>query len=209
MDSKKSILIVDDHLVVRKGIELIFEERFKKFTVYSVENYEQTLEILDSLTIDLILLDINIKGTEYITIMSQIKKIQPNVKILIFSSHEEKNFAMRYIKQGADGYLNKFCDEDKFVEAVETIFQKGFYATVEITKDLQIKSKKPFQNTIDSLSNREYEIAKLLLTGLGNLEISNKLSIKMSTVSTYKNRIFSKLDINNVVTLSEIFNKKA
>ncbi len=201
----KNILIVDDHFVIRKGIELIFEERFKNYTTYNAENYEQMLKILNTLSIDLVLLDININGAEDISIMSQIKKIQPEAKILIFSSHDEKNFAIRYIKKGANGFLNKFCDEDKFVEAINIMFEKGFYSTNQIKFELLKKSKKSFENTLDQLSNREHEIAKLLLKGYGNLEISNKLSIKMSTVSTYKNRIFFKLGINNIVSLSDIF----
>ena len=201
-----SVLLVDDHLVVRKGVELILLSNFPKANVYSAENYDDALDILKTTKLDLVILDININGVENIKIMKAIKEIQSKVKILIFSSHEEKHYGTRYIKNGADGYLNKFCSEDKIINAVNQIFEKGFYYSDQVKEKLNSKSyKKRRSNAIDSLSNREFEIAKLLISGEGNLEISNKLNIQMSTVSTYKNRIFEKLNISNIVSLSELF----
>ncbi|WP_395061305.1 response regulator [Flavobacterium sp.] len=206
MNSGKNILLVDDHMVVRKGIELILGSNVSNATIYNAENYEDALEIAKAVKIDLILLDININGVENIKIMKQIKDIQPAIKILIFSSHEESQYGLRYIQNGADGFLNKDCSEDKIISAVQEILEKGSFYSDEIRNKLKSKvGKKQLVNSIESLSNREFEIAQLLITGLGNLEISNKLDIQMSTVSTYKNRIFEKLSINNVVSLSDLF----
>lgn len=201
-----SVLLVDDHLVVRKGVELVLLSTFPKAYVYNVENYDDALDIMKTIRLDLVILDININGVENIKIMKSIKEIQSKVKILIFSSHEEKHYGIRYIQNGADGYLNKFCTEDKIIKAVQQILDKGYYYSDQVKDKLKSKTKKnEGSNAIDSLSNREFEIAKLLISGEGNLEISNKLNIQMSTVSTYKNRIFEKLNISNVVSLSELF----
>lgn len=201
-----NVLLVDDHLVVRKGVELVLVGAFPKAYVYSAENYEEALDIVNTIKLDLIILDININGVENIKIMKSIKEIQSKVKILIFSSHEEKNYGVRYINNGADGFLNKFCTEDKIIKAVNQILKDGYFYSELVRQKIEQKAnKKSKNNSIESLSNREFEIAKLLISGDGNLEISNKLNIQMSTVSTYKNRIFEKLNINNVVSLSEFF----
>ena len=202
----KNILLVDDHLIVRKGVELILSEAFSGASIYNAENYNEVLEIIKAVQLDLILLDINISGVENIKIMNTIKSIQNEVKILIFSSHDEKQYGLRYMESGADGYLNKFCSEKDIILAVRQIFENGIFCSKEIKDKLKSKSgKKRLSNSIHILSNREFEIAQLLISGYGNLEISNKLNIKTSTVSTYKNRIFEKLSINNVVSLSDLF----
>lgn len=201
----KNILLVDDHLVVRKGVEMILSNSFPDVTVYSVENYDEAIVLINTIQIDLVLLDINIKGVENIKIMQTIKSIQKGIKILIFSSHDEKQYGLRYMQNGANGYLNKFCSEDKIIHAVKEVFGKGIFCSHELKNKLKTKK---FSNSIENLSNREFEIAQLLIHGYGNLEISNKLDIQMSTVSTYKNRIFDKLTINNIVSLADLFKEK-
>lgn len=201
-----NILLVDDHLVVRKGIELVIADSFPKAVVYNAENYIEALEILKTIDVDLVFLDIIINGIEDVKIMKAIKKIQPKTKILIFSCHEEEFYGLRYIKNGADGYLHKYCSEDKIIEAFKNVLKEGFYYRESIKSKLNLKvNKKSLLNPIDALSNREFEIARMLIDGCGNLEIANKLNIQMSTVSTYKNRVFEKLDINNIVALSAFF----
>jgi DNA-binding NarL/FixJ family response regulator len=206
MSLGKNILLVDDHLVVRKGVELILREDFSDANIYSTEDYEEAIEVIKVAKIDLILLDININGIENIKIMNRIKALQKDVKILVFSSHEEKQYGLRYMQAGADGYLNKFCSESIIISAVKEIFNKGIYCSTELKEKLSSKSRnKSASTSIHGLSNREFEIAQLLINGYGNLEISNKLEIQTSTVSTYKNRIFEKLSINNIVALADLF----
>jgi DNA-binding NarL/FixJ family response regulator len=206
MSKNFNILIVDDHLVVRKGVKLLINDKFRSYKTYDCENYSSAVDLVGKINFDLILLDININGVENSSIMKEIKDIQPNVKILIFSSHDEKVYGIRYIQNGADGYLNKFCSEEKMQDAIQQVLEKGKYYSQLTKEKLESKSKKKDSNNpIDSLSNREFEIAKLLVNGDGNLEIANKLDLKMSTVSTYKNRIFEKLNISNVVALAEVF----
>lgn len=210
MSNYLNILILDDHLVVRKGVKLFLNEKFKKYVVYESENYPATLDIINRISFNVIFLDININGVENIKMIKEIKAVQPHVKILVFSSHEEKQYGLRYIQNGADGFLNKFCSEEKMEIALKQLLEKGYYYSESVKSKLQTSSKtKNTDNPLETLSNREFEIAKLLVDGEGNLEISNKLDLKMSTVSTYKNRIFEKLKVNSVIALADVFKENS
>ncbi|WP_395061307.1 response regulator [Flavobacterium sp.] len=206
MNSNLNILLVDDHLVVRKGIELIINDYYPNATIYNAENYPDAIEVLKSIDINLVVLDIIMNGIENVNIMKEIRIVQNKTKILIFSCHEEEHYGLRYVKNGADGYLHKYCSEDKIIAAFKGVLSLGYYYSDEIKLKLKNnRNKKLSTNPIDALSNREFEVAKMLIDGCGNLEIANKLNIQMSTVSTYKNRVFEKLDINNIVALSSFF----
>lgn len=206
INANLNILLVDDHFVVRKGIELVINSTFPNAVIYNAENYYEATEIVKAVNIDLIVLDIIINGIENIKVMNELKAIQSTTKILIFSCHDEENYGLRYIKNGADGYLHKYCSESKIVDAINDVINNGHFYSDDIKNKLDNKAKrKPVLNPIDALSNREFEIAKMLVDGSGNLEIANKLNIQMSTVSTYKNRVFEKLDVNNIIALSTFF----
>ena len=210
MKENLNILLVDDHLVVRKGIELIIKDKFSHAIIHHAENYIEAQEILKVVNINLIVLDIIINGIENVKIMKTIKGLQKNAKILIFSCHEEEFYGLRYVKNGADGYLHKYCSEEKIEIALNEMLNQGYYYSNEIKLKLKNKINKKYSaNPIETLSNREFEIAKMLVDGCGNLEIANKLKIQMSTVSTYKNRVFEKLNINNIVVLSSFFKQNS
>jgi len=185
---------------------LFLNDRFSSYVVYECETFASSLDLLNRISFDLIFLDININGIENVKMMKEIKAIQPDIKILIFSSHEESKYGLRYVENGADGFLNKFCSEEKMEVALYQMFDKGYYYSDVVKDKMSNKTKsKTSSNPLDLLSNREFEVAKLLVNGEGNLEISNKLDLKMSTVSTYKNRIFEKLNVNSVISLADVF----
>ncbi|SFN39956.1 two component transcriptional regulator, LuxR family [Chryseobacterium oleae] len=194
------ILIADDHYVVRAGTALVLESAYPKLTIDFAENYEQVQKHLSERHYDLILLDIDMPGTQYKKMVTELKNIQESLKILIFSGHD-KNVAIQYIREGAEGYLSKQSTEEEIREAVKSVIQKGYYYPGELI-GLIIQNKK--SNPAEKLSTREYEIFTLLASGNGNLEIGNKLDIQMSTVSTYKKRIFQKLNISNIAELIKV-----
>jgi len=201
------ILIVDDHLVVRTGVSIILEESFKEATLFTTENYPDTIGFLNENAVDLIILDINIPGGKNKEMISEIKELQPEVKILIFSVYEEATHAYQYIIAGANGYLNKLSDKEKIILAVETILKTGNYFSADfVSTIINASINKQTMNPLDKLSKRELEITELLVEGNGNLEIANKLDIQMTTVSTHKNKIFNKLNVKNIVELIAVFN---
>jgi len=200
------ILIVDDHLVVRTGISIVLKNQIQNLEIWDTENFIDTTILLKERSFDLVILDINIPGGKNVGMIEEIRAIQPDIKILIFSAFEEDLYACRYILSGANGYLNKLSKEEKIIEAVKAILEKGKYIQTEIVnKIVEAALNKRSLNPLDMLSKREFEIAELIVAGEGNLEICNKLDIQMSTVSTYKNRVFEKLKVNNIVELIEIF----
>ena len=204
----KEILIVDDHLVVRTGVSIILEEKIKNISISTTENYNETLSILKQKPFDLIILDINIPGGRNTNMIEEIKDIQPETKVLIFSVYEEETHACPYIIAGANGYLNKLSDKKKLTDAIDTILKTGNYLTPSIVNELvKASTNKASMNPLDKLSKREREISELLVKGDGNIEIANKLSIQLTTVSTHKNKIFNKLNIKNIVQLISLFNK--
>ena len=201
------ILIIDDHLVVRAGVTIILQNDMDNLDISYASNFPETIKILKDNIFDLSILDINIPGGKNTVMISDIRSILPDVKILMFSAHEEESYALRYLDAGANGYLNKLSGENKIVGAVKTIIETGKYISPEIANKLASNElNNCYLNPFDKLSKREIEIVKLLVKGNGNLEISNHLNIQMSTVSTYKNRVFEKLKLNNLVELIEIFN---
>lgn len=205
---QKEILIVDDHLVVRTGVSIILEEKLKNIAISTTENYNETLGLLKKKKFDLIILDINIPGGRNTAMIQEIRDTQADVKILIFSVYEEDTHACPYIIAGANGYLNKLSDKKKLTNAIDTILKTGNYLTPEIIKELvKASTNKESINPLDKLSKREREISELLIQGDGNIEIANKLSIQLTTVSTHKNKIFNKLNIKNIVELISLFKK--
>jgi len=204
---QRKILIVDDHLVVRTGISIILEESIERVKLYTTENFPETISFLKKHDVELIILDINIPGGKNKEMISEIRQLHPEVKILIFSVYDEATHAYQYIMAGANGYLNKLSDKEKIVLTVDTVLKTGSYFTPDIINTIiNASMKKQALNPIDKLSKREIEICELLVKGDGNLEISNKLDICITTVSTHKNKIYSKLNIKNIVELISLFN---
>lgn len=194
------ILIADDHYVVRAGTALVLESAYPHLKIDFAESYDQVKEHLAVNRYDLLLLDIDLRGTQYKKMIPELKNIQEDLKILVFSGHD-KNIAIQYIREGAEGYLNKQGSEEEIREAVRSVIEKGYYYPGELI-GLIIQNKK--SNPAEQLSTREYEIFTLLAEGSGNLEIANKLDIQMSTVSTYKKRVFKKLNISNIAELIKV-----
>ena len=206
MNKNLNILLADDHSVVRHGISLILKGSFDNLDIAHADDFLKTIQLLKTQDFDLVILDISIPEGKGIQMVELIKNIQPLVKILIFSAHEEELYALRYLKAGADGYLNKLSSETEFQEAFNSMIKNGNYVSQSIKNQIVSNTlNKKSDNPLELLSNRELEIARLLVRGEGNLEIANKLELQNSTVSTYKNRIFEKLVISNTVALVALF----
>lgn len=201
-----TFLIADDHSVVRQGISLVIKELFLSAKIHTAGTFKETLKVVKETKLDLLVLDINFPDGNSINIIPEVKSLQPDIKILIFTAYDESIYAMRYLNAGASGFLNKGSSEDEIKNAVKSMITSGKYVTQTI-KDRILDSyisKTPI-NPLEKLSIREVEVARLLIKGYGNLEISELLQIKKTTVSTFKNRVFEKLEIDNLAALIELF----
>jgi len=206
----KKILIADDHSIVRLGASVIIQGAYKDVDITHATTYNEIIDHTRKERFDLLLLDINMPGGNNIKVIKELLDIQNDLKILVFSSYDENIYALRYIEAGAAGYLNKNTAMDELALAVQSIYERGKYMS-ESVKDLYVqklitnKSNLQMVNPLYKLSNREMDVAKHLIDGHGIMEVSELLNLSSSTVSTYKSRIFDKLQVNNIPELIELF----
>jgi len=205
----ENILIADDHSIVRVGLSLMIKKLRPQAVIQEAESFKNVLDIISTVKFDLIILDINMPNGTFQQTFDIIKIKQPNVKVLVFSSQDESVYAIRYLKLGADGFLDKMADEETVKKALEKMLDKGNYVSTEVQDVLVFKSlnqKKHIpQNPLLILSDREMEIAERIIKGLTLKEISNDLNLHISSVSTYKSRILKKLEVQSIPELIDIF----
>lgn len=199
----KNILIADGHYVVRTGTALVIKSKLQyPCDIDFAETYTETKEKVSKKTYDLLIIDIDIPQSIFKAMIKDLKRKQKQLKILIFSTYDE-NVGIQYIEEGAAGYLNKGASEAEILTAITSVFEEGYFYTFNIMKKLVTQSAD--SHSVDRLSKREFQIFKLLAEGNGNIEISNSLNLKMSTISTYKKKIFEKLQVKNIVDLVRIY----
>ncbi|WP_396165839.1 response regulator [Flavobacterium sp.] len=198
-----NILIADDHAIIRNGLEMLLSSIGKKFSFFHASDKVEIFDNLKENTIDLIVLDLNFEDGNAITWIKEIKTVFPEVKIIIFSSFDESVYKNRVLSLGANAFISKLSMPEEIILAFE---QTLYDNEIALTAKKSIKSKKSNKSSLlNVLSNREMEIALLMIKGVANLEISNKLNLRKSTVSTYKQRIYDKLNVSSVAGLIEIF----
>ncbi len=206
MEANLNVLLADDHCIVKKGIEHFLKELFGNVTVTKSEFFDKICLYLKEEVFDLIVIEMKISDLKGVDMIAMIKKIQPNIKLLVFTDQDEDLFAIRYLKAGADGFLRKISSEFELQKAFLSIIEKGkFISDAILNKMALIEANILKENPIEALSPRELQIARLLVSGNGNLEISNTIGIKTSTVSTYKKRILKKLSLKNNHNLTSLF----
>ena len=204
------ILITDDHDIVRLGTSIVIKETIPDAVIHQAIDFKETLKLLHEKKFDMLLLDINMPGGNNIKMVQEVLKIQPDLKILVFSSYEENIYALRYLQAGASGYVHKNSSKEELKNAIKSVLKKGRYMSPEVS-NLYLdrltagKSSQLTANPLNRLSNREMDVAKLLINGFSIAEVSKEMALKNSTISTYKTRIFEKLHVDNLRDLIEKF----
>lgn len=203
------ILIADDHSIVRVGLSIMVKKLRIQSLIEEAVDFKGVLELVKKNTYDLIILDINMPNGSFQQTFDFIKIKQPDAKILVFSSQEESVYAIRYLKMGADGFLQKMADEDTVRRALEKMFRRGKYVSEDVRDELISNTSrsqdKKSPNPLKALSTREMEIAEKLIRGESLKDISEELNLHSSTASTYKARIFKKLEVKNIPELIDVF----
>lgn len=198
-------LLADDHMIVRQGMQLIIEDLVEKFEIYTASSLHQIREQIKLHPFDIAILDAQLQDGNCISVIPEFKQLQPNVKIMVFTSFEEENYSLKFIEAGADGFLSKLSDEAEIQNAVSEMINNGKYFPPFTQKLMEISSHdRNLLNPLNRLSERELQIATLYAKGAGNLEIANTLDLKQNTVSTFKKRIFEKLKVETLVELVEL-----
>ncbi|PWW26691.1 response regulator transcription factor [Chryseobacterium sp. AG844] len=198
-------LLADDHSIVRQGMEIVISDIVPNAKVYQTSSLHQVLELIESKGIEIAVIDAHFPDGNSLHILPQMKSVNPDIKILIFTGLEEELHGLKFIKAGADGYLSKLSEEEDVRKAITTFIEKGEYFS-ELLRNLlvQFVYNPDLISPLNSLTKREMQIAELYAEGYGNLEISNSLNIKQNTVSTIKKNIFEKLKIENMVELVDL-----
>ncbi|MGG7665245.1 response regulator [Dyadobacter sp. BHUBP1] len=206
-------LLIEDHAVVRMGMRLVLRELFQNVTVWESENYNEGLRTVQEKPVDLVILDIHLPGGQDVKMIDMIKRASKNIKILIFSGLPEDKYALKYVQAGADGYLSKRSDPGMYGEAVWAVANGKKYLSDAVRQQLvtqlphnynKIKRRKWI-----GLTDRELEISRLLIKGLWTKEIATQLELKLSTVSTFKKKIFQKCGVTSAIELSKIIDDVA
>ncbi|SJZ64853.1 response regulator transcription factor [Sediminibacterium ginsengisoli] len=203
---ERKILIADDHAIVRYGVSLIIREEVPGSVITEVDNFNDALSLVEKEHFHLLILDINLPGGNSIQMLDQIRQKQPSIKILVFTAYEESTFAIRYMQAGADGYLIKNSAADEIGRALRTVLSSQLYVSDSVKESLladKLNRHNSEANPLRLLSNRENDVLQLMLQGKSVSEIANMLNVHTTTISTYKNRIFEKMNTRNLVELIE------
>ncbi len=190
------ILIVDDHAIVRRGLMQILKEGFPNSIIEEAVDAESMIKELLKKDFDVIISDLSMPGRSGLDTIPQIKKINPNIPVLIMSIHSEDQYAIRVLKAGAAGFLNKNLVPEELVIAVKRVLQGKKYITANIAEKLadhvDIDKSEPLHYY---LSDREMNVLKFIVKGLPITDIAQNLFLSVTTVSTYRSRILSKLKL--------------
>lgn len=200
-----SVLLTDDHELVRTGIRRLLEDSKQVEIVGEAECGEDSLQMAQSLSPDVILMDVNMPGIGGVETCRRILQRNPKQKIIILTVHNEQTFPKRLLEIGAKGYLTKECGVDEMILAIKQVNSGGSYIASSIAQQLAL-SLLPGNdlNPIDKLSRREFQVMLMISQGLTNIEISDKLCLSPKTISTYRLRLLEKLDAQNEVDLIRI-----
>lgn len=201
------ILLIDDHFVVRSGMQGLLSEIYKPCTVDEADNGDSATEKLKQNEYDLIMMDIQMPNTDTLGFMEYIHIKYPKSKVLIFSMSAENIYAKRFLKAGAKGFLSKESPLEEIKKAINLVLNNRKYISESLAMSMADESiGETVANPFNKLSTREFEIASLLLSGHTITDISNSLNIHSSTIGTHKARLFEKMGVTNLLGLKELAN---
>lgn len=198
------ILIADDHAIVRRGMKQLLLEQYPFARIGEASNVEELIsEIITHKDWDVVVCDMNMPGRSGLDAIMQIREIAPGLPVLIMSMYPEDQYALRVLKSGAAGYLTKETIHDDIVRAIETVIKGKRYITLSLAEKLaesvNSESGKPLHEV---LSDREFDVFKLLASGKTITDIATQLSLSSTTVSTYRSRIMEKMKMKSNAELA-------
>ena len=192
------VLIADDHAIVRHGLKQILAETDDLIVAGEAETGFQAIKMARQDTFDVILLDISLPDRNGIEVLSQIKKTHPRLAVLMLSMHTEHEFAIRALKAGASGYLNKQSAPVQLVTAIRQVAVGRKYISAALAEELANSLGGDTEQPLhELLSDREFQTLRLIASGKSLSVISEELSLSPKTVSVYRARLLEKLDLRN------------
>ena len=201
MAKKTTIVLVDDHAVVRAGVRRLLEQEPLFEVIGEAESGEKAYQTFGELKPDVMVMDLSMPGMGGLEAIRRILMRYEKAKILVLSMHEDLSFANQALKLGAKGYLIKNALADDLVKSIETVSNGEVFLSAEIAKKMAMQSISGNQDPVHELSAREFEIFRLLAEGLDIDAIASTLNISSKTVSNYQTMIKQKLNINTPIEL--------
>lgn len=192
------ILLVDDHELVREGIKKVLKKEVGLEIVGEASNSTGLNELLGKHKPDLIILDISLPDRGGLEVLKDLKMLYPKLPVLMLSMHPEERFAIRAIRSGASGYVTKDMAAQELVKAIQKIMCGRKYVSANLAEHMAAELEAPSEKTPhEVLSDREFEVLRLIASGKKLSEIANQLSLSVNTVTTYRARILEKMNMRS------------
>jgi DNA-binding NarL/FixJ family response regulator len=197
------ILIADDHAIVRKGLRQLLTEEYPSANIKEVGDAEELVVQALSNEWDVVICDLSMPGRSGLDALRQIKQASPKLPVLIMSMHPQDQYALRVLKAGASGYLGKDSIHEELIKAVQTVLLGKKFITPSIAERLaEAFETDSEEQRHELLSDREFDVFKLLASGKSVSEIAAQLSLSVTTVSTYRSRILEKMNMRSNADLT-------
>ena len=195
------ILVCDDHPIVRKGLRDILEQEGTPATIAEATNADEALSLARKQPWDAVVLDITMPGRSGLELLKQLREERPDLPVLVLSVHPADQYAVRVLRAGASGYLTKESAPEELLTAVRRIIGGGRYINPSVGETLVADLGRPAGEAHHGLSDREFEIMRLLASGKRASEIAAELNLSVKTVSTYRARILQKLNLRTTAQI--------
>ncbi len=196
------ILIADDHFAIRHGLETLLKLEFPNCQFGVASTQPETLERASSARWDVVILDLNMPGRGGLETIRELKDISPSTGILIYTAHPEDQVGVRALRAGADGFVTKDRPPDELVKAVRRLLDGKRYISDTLADRIADVLSQPEQGEAhDVLSDREYQILRMLGSGVSSTDIALQLHLSVKTVSTYRTRVLQKLNLQTTAEL--------
>ncbi|MFH2119454.1 MAG: response regulator transcription factor [Pseudomonadota bacterium] len=196
------VIIVDDHPVVRRGLKQIIAAEQEMQVVGEAENAREALRVISQTACDAVVLDITLPDGSGLDVLSQLKSERPTLPVLIMSIHQEELYALRVLKAGASGYLMKDSIPEELIKAIRKIASGGKYISPSLAERLASELNSSGTPLHEKLSDREFQIMRLIASGKSLKEIGAALCISDKTVSSYRSRILEKMSMSTNADLT-------
>jgi DNA-binding NarL/FixJ family response regulator len=192
------VLLADDHTILREGLKQLLQAADGVEVVGEAASGNEVMDKVRATPCDVLLLDLSMPGKSGMELIKQVKSEKPKLRVLVLSMHEERQYAVRAIKSGASGYLTKDRASAELVLAIRKIAAGGAFISAEVAEQLAHASMPDAEGPPHlKLSDREYQVFRMLVAGDAVSEIATRLNLSAKTVSTHKARLMEKLSVTN------------
>jgi len=196
------VLIADDHGILRRGLREILMRELEGVVCGEAENAQQVLAQVQNQNWDLAIVDITMPGRSGLDVLRDLQRVQPGLPVLVLSMHPEDQYGKRVLKAGASGYMNKESAPEELIKAIRKVLAGGRYVSPTLAEKLAVEwgtnAGRPLH---DNLSDREFEVLRMIALGKTVSQIAAELHLSTTTVSTYRARILEKM---NMTTTAEL-----